>query len=103
MDRDDALAHAISNAEAADRLLAADEALAGAMPGGRARDADMGPYGVFEQQRLARFAGATAHAETAQGGDRAAAPHAWRDARPGGAGASAGRRRAAGTVVSADG
>jgi hypothetical protein len=66
LDRDDALAHAISNAEAADRLLAADEALAGAMPGGRARDADMGPYGVFEQQRLARFAGATAHAETAQ-------------------------------------
>jgi hypothetical protein len=66
MNRDDALAQAISNAEAAERLLAADRELSGGTPGGYARDAEEGPYGVFEEQRSARYAGATAYAEIAQ-------------------------------------
>jgi hypothetical protein len=66
MNRDEALAHAISNAEAAERLLAADRALSGSTLGGHARDAEEGPYGVFEEQRAARYAGASAHAETAR-------------------------------------
>ena len=66
MHRDDALARAISNAEAAEQLLAVDRALSGATPGGRAREAEEGPYGVFEEQRSARYAGATAYAGIAQ-------------------------------------
>jgi hypothetical protein len=66
MNRDEALAHAISNAKAAERLLAVDLELSGSTPGGYARDAEQGPYGVFEEQRSARYAGATAHAEIAQ-------------------------------------
>jgi hypothetical protein len=63
---EDALARAISNAEAAEQLLAVDRALSGATPGGFAKDAEEGPYGVFEEQRSARYAGATAYAGIAQ-------------------------------------
>ena len=66
MNRDEALAQAISNAEAAERLLAVDRQLSGSTPGGHAKESEEGPYGVFEEQRAARYAGATAYAETAQ-------------------------------------
>ena len=65
MNRDDALARAISNAEAAEQLLAVDRALSGATPGGYARDAEEGPYGV-RGAAVARYAGATAYAGIAQ-------------------------------------
>jgi hypothetical protein len=68
VNRDDALDRAIGNAEAAEQLLAVDLALSGATPGGYAKDAEEGPYGVFEEQRSARYAGATAYAGIA---------HAW--------------------------
>jgi hypothetical protein len=64
--QDEAIAHAIRNAEAAERLLAVEEAPSGLTPGGHARTADKGPYGVYEEQRTARYNEATAHAEIAQ-------------------------------------
>ena len=66
MNRDDAIARAISHVETAEQLLSVDDALAGSTPDGHAKAAEEGPYGVYEQQRAARYTGATAHATVAQ-------------------------------------
>jgi hypothetical protein len=66
MDREDALDRAVRNTEAAEQLLAVDDELTGPVPGGFARHSEQGPYGVYEQQRDARVAGATARAAVAQ-------------------------------------
>jgi hypothetical protein len=64
--RDDALARAVSNAEAAERLLAVDDTDAGMTSGGYRRTTGQGPYGVYEEQRTARYQGATAYAAIAR-------------------------------------
>ena len=51
MRQDEALARAVSNAEAAERLLAVDD--------------DPGPYGAYEEARTSRQAGAAAYAAVA--------------------------------------
>lgn len=66
MNQDDALARAISNAEAAERLLAWCEIPALSSPQGTSTSAQAGSYRIDEEGRAAGNAAAIAHAQIAQ-------------------------------------
>jgi hypothetical protein len=66
VNKNDAMARAISDAEAADRLLGSSAEQQASAPAGHLGTAANGPNGGFEGQQAARYAAASAYAAAAQ-------------------------------------